>query len=49
MLITTVNVLKLRTLIACKKQTKSTDPDQTASEEAVGSGYSLFAFLTNIL
>ena len=30
-------------------QTNSADPDQTASEEAVWSGSSLFAFLTNIL
>ena len=29
--------------------TVSADPDQTASEEAVRSGYSLFAILTSIL
>ena len=45
-----VNVLKFRTLVACQKvETNSADPDQTASEEAVGSGSSLFAILTSIL
>ena len=34
-LVLTVNVLKLQTLLACKKaKTNSADPDHTASEEA---------------
>ena len=32
-----------------KAKTNSADPDQTASIEAVWSGYSLFAILTSIL
>ena len=43
-----VNTLKFRTLFACPK-TNRADPDQTASEEAVWSGSSLFAILTSIL
>ena len=46
----TVNVLKFRTLVAyLKGLTNKADPDQTASEEAVWSGSSLFAILTSIL
>ena len=37
-------------LVACKKdQTKSADPDQTASIEAVWSGSYLFDILTRIV
>ena len=44
-------VLKFQTLVACQKMalTNNDNPDQTASEEAVWSGSSLFATLTSIL
>ena len=44
-----VNVLKFRTLACQKAKTNIADPDQTASEEAVWSGSSLFAIQTSIL
>ena len=34
--------------VALKAQTNRADPDQTASEEAVPSGSSLYAILTSI-
>ena len=49
-LLTTVNILKFRTLCVCKNAlTNSADPDQTASSEAVRPGSSLFAIPTIIL
>ena len=41
--------LKFRTLVAWQKGLDSADPDQTASEEAVWWGSSLFAVITSIL
>ena len=46
----TVDVHKFRTLVACQTdQTNRVDSDQTASEEAVWSGSTLFYFLTSKL
>ena len=48
--IITADVLKIWTLVACQKtQTNSTDPDQTASEEAVWSWSVLFAILKSMV
>ena len=45
-----IDVLKFWKLVVFQQtKTNSTDPDQTASEEAVWSGSSLFAILTSIL
>ena len=42
--------VKFQTLVACQKGLdNSVGPDQTASEEAVRSGPSLFAIMTSIL
>ena len=44
------DILKILTLMSFKKaKTNKEDPDQTASEETVWSGSSLFATLTSIL
>ena len=46
----TVNILKFGTLVACQNGLdKQADPDQTASEESVYTGSSLFAILASIL
>ena len=45
-----MDALKFQTLVVCKKAlANSADADQTASEEAVWSGSSLFAILKSIL
>ena len=48
---TACSCLKFLTLVACQKkaQINRVDQNQTASEEGVLSGYSLFAILTSIL
>ena len=44
------SVLKFQTLVPTKKaKTNIANPDQTASEEAVWSGFAMFAILTSIL
>ena len=48
-MIFTVNVLKFRALLPAKRLSNSADPDQTASDEAVGSGSSRFAILMSNL
>ena len=49
--LSTVNVLKFLTLVCLPNRawTNSVDPDQTASEEAVRSGSSLFIILTSFV